>query len=123
MNLLKEKLREVLSSDNTRDLIEPLEQLLDRIIMELRLLRIIITRSLVERKFVRGLSDIDILVITDYEPGDKRFILTSVRDVDVEITVISTHELEKALQENREFYVNTLRQGIIVFTVETASYN
>lgn len=123
MNLLKEKLREVLSSDNTRDLIEPLEQLLDRIIMELRLLRIIITRSLAERKFVRGLSDIDILVITDYEPGDKRFILTSVRDVDVEITVISTHELEKALQENREFYVNTLRQGIIVFTVETASYN
>jgi len=123
LNLLKEKLREVLSSDNTRDPIEPLEQLLDRIIMELRPLRIIITRSLAERKFVRGLSDIDILVITDYEPGDKRFILTSVRDVDVEITVISTHELEKALQENREFYVNTLRQGIIVFTVETASYN
>lgn len=123
MNLLKEKLREVLSSDNTRNLIEPLEQLLDRIIMELRPLRIIITRSLAERKFVRGLSDIDILVITDYEPGDKRFISTSVRDVDVEITVISTHELEKALQENREFYVNTLRQGIIVFTVETASYN
>ena len=123
MNLLKEKLREVLSSDNTRDPIEPLEQLLDRIIMELRPLRIIITRSLAERKFVRGLSDIDILVITDYEPGDKRFILTSVRDVDVEITVIFTHELEKALQENREFYVNTLRQGIIVFTVETASYN
>jgi predicted nucleotidyltransferase len=121
--LLKEKLREVLSSDNTRDPIEPLEQLLDRIIMELRPLGIIITRSLAERKFVRGLSDIDILVITDYKPGDKRFILTSVRDVDVEITVISTHELEKALQENREFYVNTLRQGIIVFTVETASYN
>ncbi|MCC6034089.1 MAG: hypothetical protein LM567_01115 [Desulfurococcaceae archaeon] len=71
--------------------------------MELRPLRIIITGSLGERKFVRGLSDIDILVITDYKPGDKRFILTSVRDVDVEITVKSTHELEKASERTGSF--------------------
>jgi predicted nucleotidyltransferase len=101
--LLKEKLREIFSSDNTRDLIEPLEQLLDRIIIELRPLRIIITGSLAERKFVRGLSDIDILVITDYKPGNKRFILTSVRDVDVEITVKSTRELEKASERTGSF--------------------
>jgi len=122
LSLLRERLREILDSNSTRDLVEPLEHLLEKLIVELRPLKVIITGSLAKGRFVRGLSDIDMLVIVDYEVScDKRFILTSVKDVDVEITVISTLELERALQENREFYVDTLKHGVVVFTTESTS--
>jgi len=122
LSLLRERLREILDSNSTRDLVEPLEHLLEKLIVELRPLKVIITGSLAKGRFVRGLSDIDMLVIVDYEVScDKRFILTSVKDVDVEITVISTLELERALQENREFYVDTLKHGVVVFTTENTS--
>jgi len=117
--LLKERLREILSSINAQDLIEPLESFLEKLIAEFKPLRVIIVGSLAKRKFIRGLSDIDILVVVNYEvPRDKRFILTSLRDVDVEITIVSRHELEKALEEDREFYVDAIKYGVTVFSSE-----
>jgi hypothetical protein len=93
-------LEEVLKGTSVEDLIKPLEDLL---------------RSIVE-EFVRGLSDIDILVVVDYEvPSWKRFMLASVGGVDVEISVVSRYELEKALDEGREFYVDAVRYGVEVF--------
>jgi len=115
--LLKEKLKEILSNSNTKDLIEPLENFLEKLIEDLKPIKIIISGSLAKRKFVRGLSDIDILVIVDYEiPNDKRFLLTSLKNIDIEITIVSEYELEKAIKENREFYIDAIKNGIVVFS-------
>jgi predicted nucleotidyltransferase len=111
-------LEEVLKGTSVEDLIKPLEDLLRSIVEELRPTRILITGSLARKEFVRGLSDIDILVlvVVDYEvPSGKRFMLASVGGVDVEVTVVSRYELEKALDEGREFYVDAVRYGVEVF--------
>jgi hypothetical protein len=42
-------------------------------------------------------------------------MLASVGGVDVEVTVVSRYELEKALDEGREFYVDAVRYGVEVF--------
>jgi predicted nucleotidyltransferase len=111
-------LEEVLKGTSVEDLIKPLEDLLRSIVEELRPTKIFITGSLARKEFVRGLSDIDILVlvVVDYEvPSGERFMLASVGGVDVEITVVSRYELEKALDEGREFYVDAVRYGVEVF--------
>jgi len=114
--LLRERLEEVLKGTNVEDLIKPLEDLLRSIVEELRPTRILTTGSLARKEFVRGLSDIDILVVVDYEvPSGERFMLASVGGVDVEVTVVSRYELEKALDEGREFYVDAVRYGVEVF--------
>jgi predicted nucleotidyltransferase len=57
-----------------------LESFLERLIAEFKPLRVIIVGSLAKKKFIRGLSDIDILVVVNYEVlQDKRFILTSLK--------------------------------------------
>jgi predicted nucleotidyltransferase len=114
--LLRERLREILRGTSAEDLLEPLEELLVRLIKRFNPVRILITGSLARRRFVRGLSDIDVLVIVDYDiPRDLRFELATVKDVDVEITVISEGELERALSEGREFYVNAVKYGVEVY--------
>jgi predicted nucleotidyltransferase len=65
--LLRERLEEVLKGTSVEDLIKPLEDLLRSIVEELRPTKIFITGSLARKEFVRGLSDIDILVVVDYE--------------------------------------------------------
>jgi len=113
--LLREKLREILKSAGAWDLAEPLEAFLKSLIMELRPIKVIISGSLAKRRFVRGLSDIDILVVVDHEvPHDKRFMLTSLDGVDVEVAVVSKQELEKALEEGRGFYVEAVKQGAVI---------
>jgi len=118
VEIVKRGLREVLKGTSVEDLIKPLEDLLRSIVEELRPTRILITGSLARKEFVRGLSDIDILVlvVVDYEvPSGERFMLASVGGVDVEVTVVSKYELEKALDEGREFYVDAVRYGVEVF--------
>jgi predicted nucleotidyltransferase len=115
--LLKEKLREILNNPNVKDLIEPLGDLLENLINDLKPIKVIISGSLAKGKFVRGLSDIDILVIIDYEiSNNKRFLFTSLKDTNVEITIVSKYELEKAIKENREFYVDAIKNGIVIFS-------
>jgi hypothetical protein len=41
-------------------------------------------------------------------------MLKTVKDVDVEITVISKDEFEKAINMGREFYIEAIKWGIIV---------
>ena len=115
--MLKRRLREVLSSSGAKDLEQPLEKLLSRLVEELRPIKVIVAGSLAKGRFVRGLSDVDVLVVVGYGvPRDKRFILASVKDVDVEVTVISEEELEEAVEEGREFFVDALRHGIVLFS-------
>jgi len=115
-------LGEVLRGSSAEDLLEPLASLLEKLVAELRPVKVLVAGSLARGEFVRGLSDIDVLVVVDYEvPRDRRFTYTSVGDVDVEITVVSTYELERAVQEGREFYVDAVRRGVEVFTAGVTS--
>ncbi|MFZ8790326.1 MAG: nucleotidyltransferase domain-containing protein [Acidilobaceae archaeon] len=115
--MLRERLREILRGTSAEDLLEPLEELLVRLIVKFKPVRILISGSLARRRFVRGLSDIDVLVIVDYDiPRDLRFELATVKDVDVEITVISEGELERALSEGRMFYVDAVKCGVEVYS-------
>jgi len=115
--LLRERLREILRGTSAEDLLEPLEELLVRLIERFNPVRILISGSLARRRFVRGLSDIDVLVIVDYDiPNYVRFELATVKDVDVEITVISRGELERALREGRKFYVDAVKYGVEVYS-------
>ena len=114
--MLRGRLREILSGTSAEDLLEPLEELLVGLIERFNPVRILITGSLARRRFVRGLSDIDVLVIVGYDiPRYVRFELATVKDVDVEITVISEGELERALSGDREFYVNAVKYGVEVY--------
>jgi len=120
--LLREKLKEILNGTSAWDLAEPLESFLKSLIEELKPLKIIISGSLAKRRFVRGLSDIDILVVVDQDvPRDKRFMLTSLDGVDVEVTVVSKQELEKALEEGRGFYVEAVKHGAVILSLNTSS--
>lgn len=122
MSSLRERLGEVLRGSSAEDLLEPLASLLEKLVAELRPVKVLVAGSLARGEFVRGLSDIDVLVVVDYEvPRDRRFTYTSVGDVDVEITVVSTYELERAVQEGREFYVDAVRRGVEVFTAGVTS--
>ena len=122
MSSLRERLGEVLRGSSAEDLLEPLASLLEKLVAELRPVKVLVAGSLARGEFVRGLSDIDVLVVVDYEvPRDRRFTYTSVGDVDVEITVVSTYELERAVQEGREFYVDAVRCGVEVFTAGVTS--
>jgi len=122
LSLLREKLKEILNGTSAWDLAEPLESFLKSLIEELKPLKIIISGSLAKRRFVRGLSDIDILVVVDHDvPRDKRFMLTSLDGVDVEVTVVSKKELEKALEEGRGFYVEAVKHGAVILSLNTPS--
>ena len=122
MSSLRERLGEVLRGSSAEDLLEPLASLLEKLVAELRPVKVLVAGSLARGEFVRGLSDIDVLVVVDYEvPRDRRFTYTSVGGVDVEVTVVSGYELERAVREGREFYVDAVRHGVEVFTAGATS--
>lgn len=98
------------------DIIERLENLIEEIVRTFDPLSVIIAGSLAEGRFVRGLSDLDLLVVLNYPvPEDKRFMLRAIEDVDVEITLISLEELKRAVYDGRDFYVSAVRNGIVVY--------
>ena len=116
MSLLEEELRRILSKESVKDLEQPLRQLIARLVEEFKPLKIIIAGSLARGEFVRGLSDIDILITVDHPISkDRRLILTHVNNVDAEVTVVSRGELEKAVREGNKFYINALTCGATVY--------
>jgi len=58
-------LREILSGTSAEDLEEPLERLLRELIERYEPVAVVMTGSLAKGRFVRGLSDVDILVVVD----------------------------------------------------------
>lgn len=107
-------LRERLGNALRRELVEDLEKIVRELIERYRPVSIIIAGSLARGEFVEGLSDIDILVVIEGDPGKDRFLLRAVGDVDVEITVVGLRELLEAIERGNEFYLQALR-GIEVY--------
>jgi len=103
--LLEEKLREIVRD---RDILEGLKALIKELIERFNPKSVIIAVSLAERKFVRGLSDIDILVVVDRVSDEERFHLKAIGDVNVEITVVALDELLEAIKRGNEFYRRSL---------------
>ena len=102
--------------ENISDIIDGLKNLVEEIVRAFDPLSVIIAGSLAEGRFVRGLSDLDLLVVLNYPvPEDKRFMLRAVKDVDVEITLVSLKELKQAVSEERDFYINAVRNGIVIY--------
>jgi len=119
---LRGRLREVLRGSSAEDLTEPLAKLVEELVAELRPVKVVLAGSLARGEFVRGLSDVDLLVVVDYEvPRDRRFVYTHVGDVDVEVTVVSRRELEEAVRGGREFYVEAAKRGTVIYEAETAT--
>lgn len=62
------------------------------------------------------MSDIGILVATREPPEIRdKFLLDSVRGVDVEVTVCSLDELEFSLERESHFARNALASGITIY--------
>lgn len=115
--MLRRSLKEIPSNNYLKDLIEDLERLIDKLIDCYKPLRIILAGSLAKGKFVRGLSDIDLLIITsNIEASIDRFIVYNIEDVDVEVTIVTEDELREALELNRDFYVRALNKGIVLYS-------
>jgi len=114
--LLRVKLREILRGTSAEDLEEPLEKLLGELIERFEPLAVIIAGSLAERRFVSGLSDVDILVVVDRPVGDaERFSLVSLGKTDAEVTVVAQEELERAVRAGNQFYLKAVRSGKVIY--------
>jgi len=106
-------LKRILDKPSTKDLVEDLSKILEEIIEKYNPLSVIITGSLAKGEFVRGLSDIDILVIVDRHVNDReRFLLKTVKDVDIEITIYSYNELIESLKRGNQFVKEAITQGL-----------
>lgn len=107
---------EVLSGSSAEDLLPGLEALLRGLVEEYGPESIIIAGSLPKSKFVRGLSDLDVLVIVAREVMEReRFRLKAVADVDVEISVYSAGEALRALGAGDRFMLDAIENGEEVY--------
>lgn len=84
--MLKEKLKRVLKGTAIESYVKDFESIIKEIILKYKPLSIMIAGSLAKGKFVAGLSDIDVVVITKENPGKNRFMLKAIGNTDVEIT-------------------------------------
>ncbi len=116
-------LRRLLEESGAAELYEPLAALLERLIERYRPLAVILAGSLAEGRFVRGLSDIDVLLVVEGGVGRlDRFRLYAVGDVDVEVTLVSLGELVEAVRGCNPFYRSALCRGVVVYgEAETVS--
>ena len=77
---------------------------------------VVVAGSLAKGQFVRGLSDVDILVVVDRPVrNEERFSLVPLGGADAEITVVSLDELKRAVRACNQFYLDALRNGKIVY--------
>lgn len=111
LSLWREKLRKALDEPSTRDLVKELEAVVQEILEKHKPISIILAGSAAKSRFVRGLSDIDLLVITEESPSkENRFVLKAVEDVDVEVTVFSLEEVLENVDKN-PFVADAIQSG------------
>jgi hypothetical protein len=120
--LLRERLRGILRGTSAEDLEGPLEELIDELVAKLDPVAVVVAGSLAKGQFVRGLSDVDILVVVDrLVRSEERFSLAPLEGADAEITVVSLDELERAVRAGNQFYLDALRSGKVVYARGAAS--
>ena len=113
---LEQRLRELLDKPSTRDLARGLAKLVHELVLGLRPLAILLAGSLARGEFVRGMSDIDLLVLVDRPPGKwERFRLAHVGGVDVEITVFGLEEALEAAAGGNFFVREALEKGLVLY--------
>jgi len=109
-------LSELLSRPNVRDLYEGLRGLIAELIKALSPMAILITGSLARGEFVRGMSDIDLLVLIERAPSkQERFSLRNVGGVDVEIIVYGLGEAIRSAGEGNPLILDALRNGVVIY--------
>ena len=113
---LEQRLRELLDRPATRDLADGLAELVRELVAELRPLAVLLAGSLARGEFVRGMSDVDLLVLVERPPGKwERFRLACVRGVDVQITVFGLREALESAAEGNFFVREALEEGIVLY--------
>ena len=111
-------MEKLLDKPATRDLLEGFSALVEELISSLRPLAILVAGSLARGRFVRGMSDIDLLVLTEEPPSKRdRFRLVNVGGVDVEITVLGFEEALRSAEEGNFFVRDALENGITIYQV------
>ena len=109
-------MRRILEESGAADLYEGLVALLERLVGRYRPLAVLVAGSLADGRFVRGLSDVDLLVVVDRGVDRlERFQLYAVKDVDVEVAVVPLGELVEAVRRCNEFYRRALCRGLLVY--------
>lgn len=114
--MLREKLAELVRGTSAEDLLDGLESVVRELVSRYEPLSVLVTGSLARREFVRGMSDIDVLVVTERRVAKReRFLLRAVRDVDVEVTVLSLDEVERAASSGNQFVIEAVERGVEVY--------
>jgi len=113
--LLKERLKRILKGTVIESYVKDLESIIKEIILKYRPLSIIIAGSLAKGKFVVGLSDIDVIVITREDLGKNRFMLRAIENTDVEITFLSIDEVFHAISTGNRFVIDAIISGKEVY--------
>jgi predicted nucleotidyltransferase len=109
--LLRSRLDEVFQRNPSAiDLKEEFEQLLSAIISRIKPVAIILTGSMAKGKFVRGMSDIDLVIVAS--EGEPRFFIWAVKDVDVEATVYTLEDLLHSIENGNHFIIDAIKNGI-----------
>lgn len=110
-SLLRERLRRVVEDP---EICEGLCEVIAELIDALRPISVVVAGSLARGRFVRGMSDIDVLVIVEHVSDEERFHLRAVGSTDVEITVVGLSELVQAVRAGNQFYRECL-EGLEVY--------
>ena len=109
-------MRELLSGPNVEDLYEGLRGLLEELIARLSPVAVLVAGSLARGEFVRGMSDIDILILVREAPSDEeRFSLASVGGVDVEMAIYGVDEVLMMAREGSFFILDALENGAVIY--------
>jgi len=108
---LERRLREIVDD---LEILEGLCGIITEFIERFRPLSVIVAGSLARRQFVKGMSDIDLLVVVEKVKDEDRFHLRAVGSTDVEITVVGLDELIQAVRTGNQFYRECL-DGVEVY--------
>jgi len=110
--MLREKLREVIKRNASLvDLEDGILKLLTDL-DEKGPVAILVAGSVAKGEFVRGMSDIDILIVVN--SSSFKTWITAIGDVNVEITEIGIRDVLEALRAGNNFIEKALKDGVVL---------
>jgi len=96
------------------ELLEGICSIVAELVRAFRPLSVVVAGSLARGRFVKGVSDVDLLVVVERVRDEYRFHLRAVGSTDVEITVVGLDELVEAVRRGNQFYRECL-DGVEVY--------